>query len=247
VPVDDDATQPTYEHPVLPWLRVDDSSLPTTLHLVVASFLKEPERIGSAAPIVETSWLGRGQARADDVEVPLVFWQQRPEVSTELPRIETRDVSRRQLTFTPVGVGEVRVDCVGRRALLHDGRPVRSCVARAGDTLMLADVAVFLLERRLEMPEVQYHRAEPFGFGRPFRRGAGRSTALPHQRDPRDARLVLRRRRDQRRRRPAGGAGPGARERLLAGRARARPGRVRGRSPIATVAASMGSAASTWR
>jgi two-component system nitrogen regulation response regulator GlnG/two-component system response regulator HydG len=102
VPVDDDApTQPTYEHAVVPWLRVDDSTLPTTLHL-------KHDLLARFATRVEVPGL---DARRSDI--PLL-------IAVLLERMEAHSPDLHRRFFDPGEPPRARIDPVLIGALLRN-------------------------------------------------------------------------------------------------------------------------------
>jgi DNA-binding NtrC family response regulator len=139
------------------------------LHLVVVWFLDEPERVGQVAAIVRDSWLGRPHPGFPD-DVLLDFVVQRPGLVTQTPPLSTTTISRRQLRIAPLGIAQAEVENAGKRLLFHNGREVSECTVQAGDTLMLENSAVFLVEERprvLPMAPRYGDVAFPFGTADP--------------------------------------------------------------------------------
>lgn len=164
MPWDPDASTDTNVD--VPWLR--DSSPPPAdvLHLVIAWFLEEADRTGQVARLDRPGWLGRGDVAGGDPARLLDWLESRPGRERSVPPIETSLVSRRQLLLSPESPSSVRVKNVGRRELLHNGRLVTECTAVAGDTLMLRNTAVFLLEARpAKPPALRHYGAPDFAFG----------------------------------------------------------------------------------
>ncbi len=75
------------------------------------------------------------------------FFRWRPGGSEPCGPLGGPRLSRRQWSVR-VDAGELVVDSVGKRALLHNGREVESCRARPGDTLAVQGVAAFFVEWR---------------------------------------------------------------------------------------------------
>jgi DNA-binding NtrC family response regulator len=89
----------------------------------------------------------------------------------ERPPVATIKMSRRQLRVQPLGDG-LRVSNEGKRALRHNDALVKECVARAGDTLLVDEVVLFLVESRPRaLPPLVYHPPPNFGFGLPDAQG----------------------------------------------------------------------------
>jgi DNA-binding NtrC family response regulator len=132
-----------------PWLDQADPPPAPVLHLVVACFLGEPDRVGHAARIDRACWLGRPDSEPVD-EAPLRFFEVRPGRTLEPPPFASKAISRRQLQLNPLPAdgSRVHVRNAGRRALFHNGVETGECVVQAGDTLMLEHTAVFVVELR---------------------------------------------------------------------------------------------------
>jgi DNA-binding NtrC family response regulator len=136
-------------------------------HLVIAWFLDEPERTGQVVRIDRRAFLGRPSAAEDTGEL-LRFHTERPGSSRPAQALSSTAVSRRQLDFEPLPDGRVRVQCVGRRSLFHNGAHVTECVVEAGDTLTLELTAVFLVDARpVALPALRHHPDPRFPFGHP--------------------------------------------------------------------------------
>ncbi len=135
------------------------------LHLVVVWFLEEPERVGQVAPIVRDSWLGRSHPGFPD-DVLLEFVMQRPGSVTPTPALSTTTISRRQLRMAPLSVARAEVENAGKRVLFHNGREVSECTVEPGDTLMLENSAIFLVEDRPRvLPKTPHYGNADFPFG----------------------------------------------------------------------------------
>jgi two-component system nitrogen regulation response regulator GlnG/two-component system response regulator HydG len=161
-----DPNAPTEEKVVLPWTTDAAAAVPVVPHLVIAWLLDEPNRVGQAARLDRPCWLGRGGAGGASEPEPLAFVKQRPGQSLAVAAIDNTAISRRQLLFTPEEDGRVRVQCVGKRELLHNGVVATECVAAPGDTLMLRNTALFVVEERpVELSAVQHYGRVDFPFG----------------------------------------------------------------------------------
>ena len=161
-----------------PWLEQADPPPAPVLHLVVACFLGEPDRVGHAVRIDRPSWLGRPDAEPSD-DAPLRFLEVRPGRTLEPPPFATKAISRRQLQLNPLPADRSRVHVrnAGRRALFHNGVETEECVVQAGDTLMLEHTAVFVVELRSPVFARSAFEGE-FAFGRGDRFGmVGESAA----------------------------------------------------------------------
>jgi DNA-binding NtrC family response regulator len=143
----------------------------TELHLVIAWFIDEPDRVGQAARLDQVSWLGRLHEDYLD-EPPIQFLEQRPGETLGMPELVTTKISRRQLRFTRLNAEQSRVENVGRRPLYVNGKVMREATVQAGDTLMLEHTAVFLVEARpRELPPLAHYPAVRFRFGTPDPQG----------------------------------------------------------------------------
>jgi transcriptional regulator with GAF, ATPase, and Fis domain len=152
-----------------PWQEQVSHPLDPVPHLVVAWFADEPERLGQVARIDGDCFLGRRDDPRPE-HAPLQFFEQRPGEMLATTDIATRAVSRRQLELSALDAERVRVRNVGKRALLLNGAPVTECTAQAGDTLMLENAAVFLVDSRPPAlrPSAYYPKLEfPFGHADP--------------------------------------------------------------------------------
>lgn len=75
-------------------------------------------------------------------------------------------MSRTQLLLAPTDEGRLSVKNVGRAALLHNGAPATEVFAKPGDTLVVGNAFVFLVERRATgMAELSAYGAATFAFG----------------------------------------------------------------------------------
>jgi len=161
----------TDEIVLLPWSRDGTDPAPRVLHLVIAWLLDEPERVGQCARLDRPCRLGRGGDDPDALEL-IQLVRQRPGINTLCAPLATTAISRRQLLFTPVDARHVRVQCVGRRELRHDGVLAAECVTEPGDTLVLENTAVFVVELRPAVMPALRHWPEPdFAFGDPDAHG----------------------------------------------------------------------------
>src|ERR1051325_2488288 len=86
---------PTDENVSFPWQRASSTPVPEVLHLVVAWFLDEPDRVGEAARSDRACCLGRGE-HAHGSESFVEFTEQRPGESLGAPPLTTKTISRRQ-------------------------------------------------------------------------------------------------------------------------------------------------------
>jgi len=157
----------TDELVVVPWTGVAPRERRPVPHLVLAWLHEQPERAGEVAAVVAPAWLGRPHGAHPD-EPPLAFARQRPGRSEPAGAFDTTSISRRQLRLTPLEGGRLHVENAGKRALLHNGVPVPDCVAAEGDTLLVEDVALFLLEARAPvMAPLPCDPGLAFPFGEP--------------------------------------------------------------------------------
>ncbi|XXY12549.1 sigma 54-interacting transcriptional regulator [Sorangium sp. So ce216] len=167
------------------------------LALVVAWSQAEPGRVGEALllPERERRVFGRGEPLPDDPHPRVSLVRQRPTragvreravgaARQPAPPLTTQFISRVQLALeaTPEGV---RVDNLGRRALLAGDRKVTTALLAPGDTLELADQLVFVCVRRPpELPPLRDITGELGHFGDPDAQGlVGESPAAWALRD----------------------------------------------------------------
>ena len=167
-----------------PWQRGAVEPLESVLHLVVAWFHDEPERVGQVACLDGPCFVGRLDPRLS-ADAPLSFVEQRPGVSLATTDLKSTAISRRQLELTPLDADQLGVKNVGRRALYLNGSLVTAEIARAGDTLMLESTALFLVESRPRaLPLRAFYPGLEFPFGRPDPHGmVGESPAAWDLRD----------------------------------------------------------------
>jgi two-component system nitrogen regulation response regulator GlnG/two-component system response regulator HydG len=144
-----------------------------TLGLVVLWSREEPARIGEILllpPDDSGTWIfGRGGAPSNERRLSLV--RQRPGECTATPPLACRRISRAQLRLAPAGNGAIRVENIGRCALLHLGREVAGLEAAPGDTLFLQNELLFMCVWRALAPpasDAQPLHVHPFGEPDPF-------------------------------------------------------------------------------
>src|SRR5688572_3724255 len=136
-----------------PWRGQGARAPDQVLHLVIV-WAASPERVGEVAALSKLVVLGRGPALPDDPGPRLRFVRQRPGSTEPTPMLESKRLSRLQLSFEPRGDTAVEFQRIGRCPLLHNGTAAERGVAREGDLLTLVDVVTFLVERRPKvMPE----------------------------------------------------------------------------------------------
>jgi DNA-binding NtrC family response regulator len=151
--------------------RADDSRDARAFALVLAGSIAAPERVGESI-VVDEAWgdasrvFGRGEARDDDGLARVFLARERPGRAASEPTRPFEDgfVSRKQLAF---GWNEdgVRVENLGRLALLADGQRVTRAIVRPGETLEIDRQLVFLcVERSPALPALrESHAAHDFG------------------------------------------------------------------------------------
>lgn len=148
-----------------PWEALVREALGRGLYLVVGWMFGEPERVGQVALIDGASWLGR-DPRPEARARPLRFIEQRPREDLAAPELSMTRISRRQLRLTPLTEDRVRIENVGKRELFVNGAPTRDAIVRAGDTVMVENSAVFVVEERpLTKAPLHYHTGSGFRFG----------------------------------------------------------------------------------
>jgi len=141
------------------------------LHLVVAWLGDDPGRVGQSICLERLGFVGRPQAERPE-ETPLPLLEQRPGESRAAPPLVTRAISRRQLAVTPLDGSRVAVENLGKRALLYNGVPATDCIVQAGDTLLLDQAALFLVEARpVVFPSCVRAPRPSFAFGEPDPQG----------------------------------------------------------------------------
>ncbi len=160
----------------LPWSRSGSPPVREHLSLTLAWYPDEPARVGQTAVVSRCSSLGRGVG--DGREPRLEFMQQRPGASEPRGSLNSPRLSRAQLRLEPQG-DRLRVENVGRCVMLHNGAVAEEALVAPGETLTLADTAVFCLETRSALwPEAASARQRAFDFGSPDEDGIiGESSA----------------------------------------------------------------------
>ena len=138
------------------------------LHLVLVWAADGSARLGEVASVTRSACLGRGTSRADSDPPKLEFSRCRPGATEPTGALDGSGLSRRQWLLNPRG-NTLEVRNVGKNVLLHNGGHVRDCVARAGDTVGVDGVALFLLEHRPRV--LQSAEFKPFTFGSPDESG----------------------------------------------------------------------------
>jgi len=132
------------------------------LHLVLLWARQEPERVGECASVKRSLILGRGVERLPD-DPPHVEWvRSRPGANEPTGALSTPTLSRRQWRLVPTN-DAIDVENLGRRQLFHNGVQVQSCRARAGDTLGVGGVALFLVAKRPALLPQFPHKSFDFG------------------------------------------------------------------------------------
>ena len=171
------AELPTDDVFLAPWTGVPIESADERFpHLVVAACFPELGRVGQAACIDRPCLFGRGAPK----ELPRVeLVQQRPGQTRAMEPLEHTGLSRRQLDLEPLGEGRLRVVNRGNLELSHNGQRCDACTAEDGDTLMLGDMLVFLVQSRpRELGRSVHSPPMDFPFGEADRYGmVGESAA----------------------------------------------------------------------
>lgn len=146
--------------------------VPVVLHLVLMAYPDEPSRVGESAPVWQPSCLGREHPAVQGAPPLVTFQPQRPGALRPGRPLTAPTLSRRQLELEPQADGRVLVRNVGRRVLTCSGQPTTECLVAAGDTLMLEDTALLLVEARPlalpPCPSYPHVDAFPFGEADPF-------------------------------------------------------------------------------
>jgi MoxR-like ATPase len=129
------------------------------LHLTILWVNGAPERSGETSAFSQPVVLGRSSESAPGDAPKLEFVRQRPAMNEPVGALDHPRLSRRQWLLAPDQAG-IRVENVGRRALLHNGAAARVALAEDGDTLVVDGVLVCLVEKRPRLlPEFAF---EPF-------------------------------------------------------------------------------------
>ncbi|MEZ4221826.1 MAG: sigma 54-interacting transcriptional regulator [Polyangiaceae bacterium] len=169
----------------IPWETGGDEPAGQALHLVIAWSLEEPERIGEAALLKNTSVLGRGTVGEGGKHSRVVFQKQRPGGVEFTPPLAGQRISREQLTFKVRGQS-VHVENTGRCKLYVNGVQTNSAALGHGDVLRLHWAMVLLVVKRpTSFSPLNHYRAErSFSFGEPDADGmVGESPAAWQLRD----------------------------------------------------------------
>jgi two-component system nitrogen regulation response regulator GlnG/two-component system response regulator HydG len=128
------------------WLSEPASSR-DCLHLTLLWVNGGPGRSGETSVLSQPVVLGRGDESVPGDASKLEFVRQRPGVNVPAGALEHPRLSRRQWLLAP-HESEIRVENVGRRALLHNGVAASKVFAAEGDTLAVDGVLVCLVEKR---------------------------------------------------------------------------------------------------
>ena len=172
---------------VVPWLGEAREQGDEAPALVVVWFHEEPERLGQVVPIAAGgSWVGRAREAVNGRPPVAPLIEQRPGRNRVMPPIETPWISRHHLYLKPRDEGTLEVTNHGKCELFHNGRPVgEGCVAREGDTLLVENLVMFLVESRPGTLAPRNYLPDPgFAFGAPDAHGiVGESPAIWALRD----------------------------------------------------------------
>lgn len=132
------------------------------LQLVVLWSALEPERISEVCAVTRAATLGRGESVAEHDPPKLEFMRQRPGANHHTGYLNAGTLSRRQWRLEPK-TAELWVENLGKRRLVHNGTPTRSCRAAVGDTLSVEGVVSFLVAKRPRVLRQAAH--DDFEFG----------------------------------------------------------------------------------
>jgi two-component system nitrogen regulation response regulator GlnG/two-component system response regulator HydG len=139
----------------------------SSVQLVLLWSRNEPERIGETCVVARDCSLGRGPAAEGDPPRAEML-RQRPSSNEPTGDLADPTLSRRQWLLKPQASG-LEVKNLGRRPLLHNGITTDSCRASIGDTLVVEEVALFLVARRprlfVSAAAVDFEFGEPDAVG----------------------------------------------------------------------------------
>jgi DNA-binding NtrC family response regulator len=156
--------------------------------LMIAWAAAEPERIGEVAlfePEAGARILGRGEPAGGAGGERVVLHQQRPDILERTPPLASPGISRDQLRIR-LENGHLRVQRIGRCAMVVRGEIVDSCILDPGDTLLLrGQLLLFCTLRPWKIEPLRSARiADAPAFGAPDRFGiVGESPAVWRLRD----------------------------------------------------------------
>jgi transcriptional regulator with PAS, ATPase and Fis domain len=130
--------------------------------LVLVWSRHEPERVAETSALARPATLGRGsEAQAGDAP-KLEFARVRPGGTLPTGSLKAPTLSRRQWHLSP-RESALEIQNWGKRELLHNGKPAKSCTAKLGDTVSVEGVVTFLVARRPRV--LPFHAFEEFEFG----------------------------------------------------------------------------------
>jgi len=151
-----------------PWLDPHGSGGAECLALVVVWSRSEPHRVGEVAlfpPHTPAAVLGRAHSQGGSGRVR--FFRQRPGDLVEVPGLAGRGMSRDQLKIQ-LTRGGLKIDNIGRPAVLVNGQEIRRTVIRSGDLVEIQhQVLLYCTRRPLQAPPLRSLSTPTFGFGEP--------------------------------------------------------------------------------
>ncbi len=146
----------------LPWSSGSGARRREVPHLVIAWYVEDLSRVGQTTAIEGSCYLGRKHSEPGAVR----FAEVRPGNKRITGGLDSTAISRRQLEVSPLGRFALQVRNVGRRRLFHNGEEVEECQAVAGDTLMLENTAVLLVDARPpELGSLEHYPSHDYRFG----------------------------------------------------------------------------------
>ena len=117
------------------------------LHLTVIWSRDEPERVGECCAVTRPGVLGRSPESEPGDPPKLEFARVRPGASVPTGTLKSQTLSRRQWQVSSTG-SSLKLENLGKRALIVNSHRAESCSVKAGDTVGVEGVVSFLVESR---------------------------------------------------------------------------------------------------